>query len=118
MDQPLDSCEIHCIHEDTVQKVLEKMINSETAQSLADLFKTLGDPSRVKLIYALMKHELCVCDLAAVTGSSESSVSHHLRILRSQKLVKFRRQGKIVYYSLDDQHVEDLILQGWEHVSE
>lgn len=118
MNKPLDTCQVHCIHEDAVNQVLKEMISIETAQALAELFKTLSDPSRVKLIFALLKQELCVCDLASITGSSESSVSHHLRVLRAQKLVKFRRQGKVVYYSLDDHHVEALLSQGLEHVSE
>jgi DNA-binding transcriptional ArsR family regulator len=111
-------CEVSCIHEENVIAVRRQMIREDTAQDLADLFKTLGDPTRVKLLFALMKKELCVCDLAAVIEVSESAVSHQLRVLRSQKLVKFRREGRVVYYSLDDDHVHKLFGQGLEHVTE
>jgi DNA-binding transcriptional ArsR family regulator len=94
------------------------MINEGMVLSLADTFKTLGDPTRVKILYALLQKELCVCDIAAVIGISDSAVSHQLRVLRGQKLVKFRRDGKILYYSLDDNHVSALFAQGLEHVSE
>ena len=92
------------------------MMGADEAQALADTFKTLADPNRVKLIFALMHRELCVCDLAAVIGASDSSVSHQLRILRTQKLVKFRRDGKILYYSLTDDHISGLFKQGLEHI--
>ena len=112
------SCEISCIHKDAVQEVQEKMLAEEIGRALAEVFRTLGDPTRVKLLYALSVRELCVCDLAAVVGMSESAVSHQLRVLRAQKLVRFRRDGKVVYYSLADQHVEKLFQQGLEHVTE
>lgn len=114
----IDRCDITCINEANVQEVRQKMIGEEVAQPLAEIFKTLGDPTRIKLLFALMSKELCVCDLAAVIGVSESAVSHQLRILRTQKLVKFRREGKILYYSLADQHVKKLFEQGLEHVLE
>ncbi|NPV28002.1 MAG: winged helix-turn-helix transcriptional regulator [Firmicutes bacterium] len=114
----IDRCDITCINEANVQEVRQKMIGEEVAQPLAEIFKTLGDPTRIKLLFALMSKELCVCDLAAVIGVSESAVSHHLRLLRTQKLVKFRRDGKVLYYSLADQHVEKLFAQGLEHVLE
>lgn len=112
-----DRCEITCIHEEAVAEVSKQMLGDNEARSLADIFKTLGDPTRVKMLFALMTRELCVCDLAAVIGSSESAVSHQLRILRAQKLVKFRRDGKVLYYSLADDHVSTLFRQGLEHVS-
>lgn len=114
----VDRCDITCIHEDRVKEVRERMIDEDIARPLAELFKTLGDPTRVKLLFALMNHELCVCDLAAVIGVSESAVSHQLRVLRNQKLVRFRRDGKVLYYSLADNHVEKLFGQGLEHVME
>ncbi len=114
----VDRCDITCIHEDRVKEVRERMIDEDIVRSLAELFKTLGDPTRVKLLFALMNSELCVCDLAAVIGVSESAVSHQLRVLRNQKLVKFRRDGKVLYYSLADKHVEKLFGQGLEHVME
>jgi DNA-binding transcriptional ArsR family regulator len=118
MGAEIDRCDVTCIHEDAVKEVLEQMIQDDTAALLARLFKALGDPTRVKILFALMKRELCVCDLAAVIGLSESAVSHQLRLLRSQNLVKFRREGKVVFYSLADSHVEKLFEQGLEHVTE
>ena len=114
----IDLCEVNCIHEESVREVRRNMIKEAAAQELADLFKTLGDSTRVKMLFALMNKELCVCDLAAVIGATESAVSHQLRVLRTQKLVKFRREGKILYYSLADTHVEKLFAQGLEHVTE
>lgn len=118
LTKPFDSCDINCIHEEAVNEVRRIMIGTDVATSLAELFKTLGDPNRIKILFALMNRELCVCDLAAVIGCSDSSVSHQLRILRTMKLVKFRRDGKVLYYSLDDAHVEKLFAQGLEHVTE
>ncbi|CFX00713.1 ArsR-type transcription regulator, HTH motif [Syntrophomonas zehnderi OL-4] len=117
-DEFLDRCEVQCIHEESVIAVQKEMIKDEIVFELADFFKTLGDSTRIKMLYALMQRELCVCDLAAVIGASDSAVSHQLRVLRSQKLVKFRREGKILYYSLDDEHVRSLFAQGLEHVME
>lgn len=110
-----DRCGIACIHEEAVAEVRRMMIGEEEAKSLAEIFKTLADPTRVKLLFALLTRELCVCDLAAVIGASESAVSHQLRILRTHKLVKNRREGKILYYSLDDDHVSTLFQQGLDH---
>jgi DNA-binding transcriptional ArsR family regulator len=113
-----DRCDINCIHEEAVADVRKIMIGEDVASSLAELFKALGEPSRIKILFALMNRELCVCDLAAVIGASDSSVSHQLRILRTLKLVKFRRDGKVLYYSLADAHIEKLFAQGLEHVTE
>lgn len=111
-------CEIHQVHEEKVSQVKKVMLPEEKAQALAQIFKTLGDPTRIRIIFALMQGELCVCDLAEITSSSESAVSHHLRLLRTQKLVKYRREGKNLFYSLDDHHVEKLFKEGLEHVYE
>lgn len=114
----LDRCEINCIHSEAVQAVRQALFGEDVAASLAELFKALGDPTRVKILFSLMTRELCVCDLTAVIGVSESAVSHQLKILRTLRLVKFRREGKILYYSLDDDHIEKLFAQGLEHVTE
>jgi DNA-binding transcriptional ArsR family regulator len=114
----LDKCEINCIHDEAVKAVRQALIGEEVAISLAELFKALGDPTRVKILFSLMTRELCVCDLTAVIGISESAVSHQLKILRTLRLVKYRREGKILYYSLADDHVEKLFAQGLEHVTE
>jgi len=112
-----DRCDVTCIHEEAVAEVREHMLGDQEARSLAEIFKTLADPTRVKMLFALMSRELCVCDLAAVIGASESAVSHQLRILRTQKIVKNRREGKILYYSLADDHVSTLFKQGLDHAS-
>jgi ArsR family transcriptional regulator, lead/cadmium/zinc/bismuth-responsive transcriptional repressor len=114
----LDRCEINCIHDEAVKAVQQALFGEDVAVSLAELFKALGDPTRVKILFSLMTRELCVCDLTAVIGASESAVSHQLRILRTLRLVKYRREGKILYYSLADAHIEKLFAQGLEHVTE
>ncbi|MGE5418416.1 MAG: ArsR/SmtB family transcription factor [Acidobacteriota bacterium] len=114
----VDRCDVNCIHEDAVAEVRQSMIHSATVGLLADTFKILGDPTRVCILFALMKRELCVCDIAAVIGVSESAVSHQLRLLRTHRLVTFRREGKMLYYSLADGHIEKLFAQGLEHVTE
>ncbi|NLG32087.1 MAG: winged helix-turn-helix transcriptional regulator [Syntrophomonadaceae bacterium] len=114
----IDKCEIHYIHEERVQEVMGKMLDSSEIISLAELFKTLGDPTRIKILFALSQQELCVCDIAAVIGASESAVSHQLRLLRGQRLVRYRREGKMLFYSLADQHITTLFAQGIEHVNE
>lgn len=113
-----ETCDESCVHENKVRAVRADMPALETIYALAETFKTLGDPTRIKLLFALMRQELCVCDLAALIDVSESAVSHQLRVLRGQKLVRFRRDGKNLYYSLDDEHVRTLFAQGLEHVRE
>lgn len=108
-----DVCEVFCIEKDKVQK-LKDAIPDMTA--LAELFKVLADETRVKVVYLLSKEELCVCDIAALLNSTVSNISHHLRVLRTAHLVKFRREGKQVYYTLDDDHVLHIINEGFEHV--
>ena len=116
--EPIRRREGSCIDGAGVKAVQGQMISDSTAQSLAELFKILGETTRVKILFSMMCQELCVCDLAAVIGTSDSAISHQLRILRSHKLVRFRRQGKVLYYSLDDQHVPKLLEYGLEHLSE
>lgn len=119
MPEKLDfeTCQIDCIHEEAVRELRGKMLDHGTVSNLAEIFKVLGDPTRVKIIYALTQKELCVCDLAAVLNISQSAISHQLRVLRNLRLVKYRREGKIVYYSLDDFHIVNLFNEGLEHVS-
>ena len=93
------------------------LVNNLTAHHLAQTFQALADPSRVRLISALLNTELCVCDLAAVLSMSQSAVSHQLRSLRDLHIVKHRKEGRIVYYALDDDHIRDLFQRGREHVS-
>jgi ArsR family transcriptional regulator len=112
------SCDCNVIHEDIVRAVKKKLPREELLLDLADLFKVFGDSTRVKIIGALIHSEMCVCDIAALLGMTKSAISHQLRELRQSKLVKHRREGKVVYYSLDDEHVETLFNQGLTHVSE
>ena len=109
------ACEVTLIHEDQVRAALAVMIDSPTASGVADIFQALGDPTRLKLISALTAAELCVCDLAATLGMTQSAVSHQLRLLRALGVVKNRKEGRVVYYSLDDDHIHDLFRRGVEH---
>ncbi len=107
-----------CVHEDTVKRLLEEMPAEEDLYDLAELFKVFGDSTRIKILYALFAAELCVGDIAQLLGMSQTAVSHQLRVLRTNKLVKGRKEGKIVFYSLSDDHVRTIIDQGMEHVDE
>ncbi|TLN02498.1 helix-turn-helix transcriptional regulator [bacterium] len=108
---------MYCINEKAVQELKQRLPDRETAGRLAETFRVLGDPTRVKIIYALSQRELCVCDLAAIIGMTQSAVSHQLRVLRNLRLVKYRKEGKIVYYSIDDHHILNLFNEGLEHIS-
>ncbi|HHZ17333.1 MAG TPA: winged helix-turn-helix transcriptional regulator [Clostridia bacterium] len=111
-----EQCEVTCIHEDRVSRVKQNSLKAEEVLGLEDIFKALGDSTRIKLLHALSQEEMCVCDLAEVIGMSQSLVSHQLRVLRNLRLVKHRREGKMVYYSLDDEHILQLFTQGLEHI--
>ena len=104
--------------EDVVRRVLEQQPDDEILYDLAELFKVFGDSTRIKILYSLFETELCVYDIARLLNLSQSSVSHQLRILKNSKLVKFRREGKSIFYSLDDEHVREIISMGMEHVEE
>ena len=114
----MGTCQVRHIHTDNVAKARDVIPEIKEIQSLADMFKALGDPTRLKIVTALLAVELCVCDLSAVCGISESAISHQLRILRNLRIVQYRREGKIVYYRLDDNHVEDLVRQSLAHIFE
>lgn len=107
-----------CVHEDVVNETQEKMPPDELLYDLAELFKVFGDSTRIRILYALFESELCVGDIAQLLGLSQTAVSHQLRVLKSNKLVKFRREGKTVFYSLADDHVCRILNQGLEHVEE
>ena len=111
-----DRCLVSCIHEDVIQKITGVSEPNEYLERLAQLFKVLGDPTRVRIIYALMQHELCVCDLAHILQMSQSSISHQLRLLRQNQIVKKRREGKIMFYTLADDFVTKLFVLGMEQV--
>ncbi|MDR2184621.1 MAG: metalloregulator ArsR/SmtB family transcription factor [Treponema sp.] len=113
-----DRCDCSTIHEEVVAEVRKQMPDEEQLMVLADLFKMFGDSTRVKILSALLNSEMCVCDIAVLLGMTKSAISHQLRALRQTKLVKYRRDGKVVYYSLDDEHVRTIFAQGLLHVSE
>lgn len=113
-----DACEIQFVDEGKVENARRAMKPAETISLLAETFKILGDPTRIKIAFALSREELCVCDIANLLGVSQSAVSHSLRTLRQMKLVKFRREGKIAYYTLDDEHIASLLEEGFRHVEE
>ena len=113
-----DVCSEVCVHEDAVRRVAERMVPEETLLRMAELFKAMGEPARVRILEALSLSELCVCDLAQLLDMSSSAVSHQLRVLRAARIVKYRKEGKNVVYSLDDAHVTTLLKQAEEHASE
>ncbi len=115
-DDALCSCTI--IHEDILNKVRGQITDDGHIFKIAELFKALDNPSRLKIINAIMLSEMCVCDIAALMNMNQPAISHHLRVLRQAQLIKYRREGKIVYYSLDDEHIELLFRQGLAHVME
>ncbi|MEI6127789.1 MAG: metalloregulator ArsR/SmtB family transcription factor [Pseudomonadota bacterium] len=112
----IDVCQTRCIHPEKIVRTREAMCSARDLNGLAEIFKVLGDATRVSILQALSIEELCVCDLAMLLNLTQSAVSHQLRLLRAAHLVKFRKEGKIVYYSLDDAHVKTLFAQGLEHV--
>lgn len=111
-------CEINIIHEDKVNNAKKVMPEDDLIYDLAEFFKVFADSTRMKIIYALMEGELCVCDIAAIVGTTQSAISHQLRILKQSKFVKYRKEGKVVYYSLDDDHISAIVKKGREHIEE
>ncbi|MBR7082059.1 MAG: winged helix-turn-helix transcriptional regulator [Oscillospiraceae bacterium] len=118
MTGDMPCCEYIHAHEASVERVRGLMPDESKLFDLAELFKTFGDSTRIKILYVLLEEEMCVCDIAQVLGMTTSAISHQLKQLKQAKLVKFRRDGKTVFYSLDDDHVRSIIDQGTEHISE
>lgn len=114
----IESCSCTYIHEDVVRKAAENMPKEETLYDLAELFKVFGDTTRIKILCALFESEMCVCDIAALLNMNQSAISHQLRVLKQARLVKYRKEGKVVYYSLDDDHVKQIFDHGLVHVNE
>lgn len=110
-------CATSHINEQLVKEIKESLPKEEILFDLADFFKVFGDSTRIKIIYLLLKSEMCVCDIAEILSMSQSAISHQLRTLRDAKLVKYRKEGKTVFYSLDDDHVKNVIEQGYSHVT-
>ena len=113
-----EKCEFMCVHEDIVEQVNEKMPNEEKLFDLAEFFKIFGDTTRIRILYVLMCSEMCVCDLAQILGMTQSAISHQLRVLKQMELVKNRREGKSMFYSLADGHIKTILSQGLEHIEE
>ncbi len=118
IDNIEESCEVEHHHDNVVKRVSSIMPDEEMLYDLADFYKVFADSTRIKILYALLQSELCVCDLAEVLGASQSAVSHQLRMLKQMKLVKFRREGKAIVYSLSDDHIQNILSQGFEHITE
>ena len=106
------------IHEEVVKQVQDRMPKEEKLYDLADFFKIFGDTTRIKILYVLLQQEMCVLDIALLLNMTQSAISHQLRVLKAMQLVKFRREGKTILYSLSDSHIENILSQGMEHISE
>ena len=117
-DRPLEICDGEEVHEEIIRIVQEKMPEETELYDLAELFKVFGDSTRIRILFVLFKTEVCVCDLAQALNMTQSAISHQLKILKQNKLVKSRREGKSVFYSLADDHVRTIIAQGREHIEE
>lgn len=113
-----DRCEENTIHEELVRAARPSLLDGLVANRLAATFQALADPTRLRIISALAEQELCVCDLAVLVNMSQSAISHQLRLLRNLRLVKNRKEGRIVFYTLDDEHIASLFRLGLEHISE
>ena len=111
-------CEYMHAHEDIIKNVSESMPDDDILYDLAELYKIFGDSTRIKILYVLLEAEMCVCDIALLLGMSQSAISHQLRVLKQSKLVKYRREGKTIFYSLADEHVRTIMNQGLDHVAE
>ena len=117
-ENKVESCSCNIIHKDVVEEVKDKLPQEEILYDLAELFKVFGDSTRIKIICSLFESEMCVCDLSALLNISQSAISHQLRVLKSARLVKFRRAGKVIYYSLDDEHIKQIFDAGLHHITE
>ena len=114
----VECCELMCAHEEIVEKVQKEMPDEDTLYDLTELFRIFGDSTRIRILYVLFEAEMCVCDIAQLLGMTQSAISHQLRVLKANKLVKFRRDGKTVYYALDDDHVRSILSMGMDHIEE
>ena len=114
----VERCEYIHAHEDIIAQVNAQMPEEEILYDLAELFKIFSDSTRIKILYVLFESEMCVCDIAQLLNMTQSAISHQLRLLKQSKLVKYRREGKTVFYSLADAHVRTILSQGMEHIAE
>ena len=114
----VEHCECHEIHKELIEKAMNKQPEVDELYDLAELFKVFGDSTRIRIMSVLLGEEMCVCDLAEILSMNQSAISHQLKILKQAKLVKNRRDGKLVYYSLADDHVSTILAMGLEHIEE
>ena len=114
----VECCDVTCVHNQIIEAVKEKMPAEELLNELADFYKVFGDATRIKILCVLLRSEMCVCDLAEMLGMTQSAISHQIRVSKQMNLVKNRREGKTVYYSLADGHIQNIISQGMEHIME
>ena len=114
----VECCDFIHAHEEIVERVRGQLPGEDTLYDLTELFRIFGDSTRVRILYVLFEAEMCVCDIAALLGLTQSAVSHQLRVLKNSRLVKFRREGKTVFYALADGHVRRIIAQGMDHIKE
>ncbi len=112
------NCDCEVLHADVVEKVQQVMPQEDELYDLSDFFKVLGDSTRIKIMWALDESEMCVCDLAVLLNMTKSAISHQLKSLRAANLVKYRKEGKVVFYSLSDDHVKEIFEKGLEHIRE
>ena len=113
-----DRCQVRCIHPDRISAARRNALAAKETETLASLFKAMGEPNRLRILWALAGGEMCVCDLAGLLAASESAVSHQLRLLRQLALVRNRRQGQVLYYRLSDDHIQTLVRTALEHIRE
>lgn len=114
----IEVCQEYEIHKDVLSRIEKNRPSDEIIMDMSELFKVLGDKTRIQILYILIEGEMCVCDIAEYLGITQSAISHQLRVLKSTRLVKFRKEGKTVYYSLDDDHVKNIFDCGLAHIKE
>lgn len=117
-DPEIEQCDFIHVHEDIVNRVTKVMPDEDQLMDLAEFFKIFGDSTRIKILYVLSQAEMCVCDIATLLQMGQSAISHQLRVLKQMRLVKFRRDGRTVFYSLADGHIQTILAQGMEHIQE
>jgi len=117
-DRRIPRCETAVIHEDVVERVSKRLMPDQVTAGMAEFFKVFGDQTRIRILQVLFEEEMCVCDIAYLLNMSQSAISHQLRVLKQAGIVKYRKEGRVVYYSLDDEHIQSIFAQGYEHVTE
>ncbi|MEN8908069.1 MAG: metalloregulator ArsR/SmtB family transcription factor [Clostridiales bacterium] len=114
----VEICDVNVIHKEKIENVTKKLITEDQYQNMSELYKVFSDKTRLKIISILLNQEMCVCDISFVLKMNQSAISHQLKVLKQMRLVKYRRKGKVVYYSLNDKHVSQIFEIGFEHINE